>query len=340
MAETAKESATGPATASPRLPRIVTEAQGLAPDALLVEALARIEERLIAMQRRVDGMAASLDAVRRSQAVYLGDHVACTYLHNGWRIFVDTRSFDVGIHLIFGGAWETMHSRVFERMLFKGAGVLDVGANHGYYSVVAGPLVGTDGLLIAIEANPHLARLVHHSFSINGFLRFGEVHNIAVSDQPTGVVDLILNPTMSGGGLIQPAVSQLREASAAGDGRSRHRVGVTTIDALLGPERLGRIHVVKMDIEGAEGLAFTGMTGLLQRAKPLRILLEYNGHGPAVLQAFVALRPLLEAEGFEPLRVVHEAKLERMGWDELFGARIRQDIVVARKDDNGWISIV
>jgi hypothetical protein len=67
--------------------------------------------------KRLDTIAAQVETLRRSQSVYLGDHIACTYLQNGWRIFVDTRSFDVGIHLLMGGVWETMHSRVFERML-------------------------------------------------------------------------------------------------------------------------------------------------------------------------------------------------------------------------------
>lgn len=303
----------------------------------LARLIGNLERKLDQMSRRVDTLAASMEAVRRSQAVYLGDHIACTYLHNGWRIFVDTRSFDVGIHLMFGGRWEPMHSRVFERMLFKGAGVLDVGANHGYYSVLAAPIIGPTGLLLAVEPNPHFARLVHHSFSINGFLRFGEVHNLAVADRETGVVDLWVHPHLQGAAQIKPAQSLMADERPGA--QAVHRVPVSTIDALLGPERLGRVNVLKMDIEGAEALAFAGMTALLRAARPLRILLEFNGQSADVVAGFRDLLPLLDAETFAPLRVVHEGLLEPMTWEELFAGGARQDIVVARGDDHGWISV-
>lgn len=305
--------------------------------ARLERFLETLESKLDRLSSRVDALAASMEAVRRSQSVYLGDHVACTYLHNGWRIFVDTRSLDVGIHLLFGGRWEPMHSRVFERMLFKGAGVLDVGANQGYYSVLAAPVIGPTGFLVAIEPNPRLARLIHHSFSINGFLRFGEVHNVAVADRETGVVDLWVHPHLQGAAQIRPAQSLLEDVRSGP--RDAYRVPVSTIDALLGPGRLSRVNVVKMDIEGAEALAFAGMTELLRTARPLRVLLEFNGQAADVVARFRELTPLLEAEGFTPLRVVHESLLEAMTWEDLFAGGVRQDIVVARRDDHGWISV-
>jgi FkbM family methyltransferase len=300
------------------------------------EAIGAIGGKIETMLRRIDTLTAQVDALRRSQSAYLGDHIACTYLHNGWRIFVDTRSFDVGIHLLMGGAWETMHSKVFERMLFRGAGVLDVGANVGFYSVLAGPHIGHDGLLVAIEANPRLARLVHYSLAINGFLRCAEVHNVAAAAGP-GVVDLVADPHMTGGGSVRPHATKITHQSASS--AEIHRVPAAAIDHLLG-ERRKRINVVKMDIEGAESAALEGMRLLLKEASPLRILLEYNGHGKHVADGFRALRPYLEDQGFEPLRVVNEAQLSPMAWDELIGCGERRDIVVARKNDRGWIHVV
>jgi FkbM family methyltransferase len=301
----------------------------------VAEAIQAINARLDGVMRRLDMIAATAEGLRRSQSVYLGDHVACTYLQNGWRIFVDTRSFDVGIHLLMGGVWETMHSKVFERMLFRGAGVLDVGANMGFYSVLAGPHIGPEGLLVAIEANPHLAKLVHYSLAINGLLKAGEVHNVAVG-RAAGVVELVVDPHMMGGGSIR-AFSTLVTHQAA-SGPDTHRVPLMTIDDLLG-ERRKRINVVKMDIEGAEPAAFEGMKKLLAEARPLRILLEYNGHGPHIAAAFEALRPYLVEQGFQPLAVVNEAQLTPMTWEALLSSGQRQDIVIARKDDQGWITI-
>ncbi|MGL4241182.1 MAG: FkbM family methyltransferase [Beijerinckiaceae bacterium] len=301
----------------------------------LTEAMISLGGRLDQMTRRIEALTAQVDTLRRSQSVYLGDHVACTYLQNGWRIFVDTRSFDVGIHLLMGGAWETMHSRVFERMLFRGAGVLDVGANMGFYSVLAGPHVGPEGLVIAVEANPHLARLVHFSLAINGILRYGEVHNVAASNGP-GVLDLVLDPYMPGGGNVRAHTTKVTHQAAGG--LQAHRVPAVALDELLGARRK-RINVVKIDIEGAEPAALNGMRQLLTEATPLRILLEYNGHAKHIADAFRALQPFFEEQGFEPLDVVNEAQLTPTTWDTLIGAGERRDIVVARKSDRGWIHV-
>jgi FkbM family methyltransferase len=191
-------------------------------------------------------------------------------------------------------------------------------------------------LLVAIEANPHLARLVHYSLAINGLLRWGEVHNVAAGSA-AGIVELIYDPHMPGGGAIRPASTRVAHPSAASAKETR-TVPVCAIDALLG-ERRKRINVVKMDIEGAEAQAFEGMRQLLVEARPLRILLEYNGHGKHIADGFRKLQPLLEAEGFEPLQVLNEAQLKPTTWDDLIAKAERQDIVVARKDDRGWISI-
>ncbi len=302
----------------------------------VLEAVGALTGKIEGLMRRIDILSAQVDTLRRSQSVYLGDHIACTYLQNGWRIFVDTRSFDVGIHLLMGGVWETMHSKVFERMLFRGAGVVDVGANMGFYSVLAGPHIGPEGLLVAIEANPHLAKLVHYSLAINGFLRNGEVHNVAAGSAP-GVVDLVADPHMPGGASIRPHVTKITEQIASSS--QIHRVPLVAIDDLLGARR-GRINVIKMDIEGAEPAAFNGMRLLLKEAKPLRILLEYNGHAGHIAEAFRALQPYLEEHGFEPLDVVNEAQLSPLTWDALIASGKRRDVVVARKDDRGWIHVV
>jgi FkbM family methyltransferase len=302
----------------------------------ILDAVKALGTKVDGLLRRIDLLTAQIDTVRRSQSVYLGDHIACTYLQNGWRIFVDTRSFDVGIHLLMGGAWETMHSKVFERMLFRGAGVIDVGANMGFYSVLAGPHIGPEGLLVSIEANPRLARLVHYSLAINGLLRGGEVHNVAAASAP-GVVDLVADPYMMGGGSVRPHSTKITHQEASST--QTYRVPAVPIDHLLG-DRRKRINVIKMDIEGAEPAAFEGMKLLLKEARPLRILLEYNGHAKHIADAFKVLQPYLEEQGFHPLAVVNEAQLSRMTWDELIASGQRQDVVIARHDDHGWITVV
>jgi FkbM family methyltransferase len=328
----------GKAQAAPELLFATEQARAKKLDEV-IEAVAAMSKvigtRMDEMNRRLDQMAAQFQAIRRSHAVYLGDDTACTFLHNGWRILVDTRSIDVGIHLIFGGDWETQLTRVFERMLFKGATVLDVGANHGYYTMTAAPIIGREGRVIAFEANPRFAELVYLSLRLNGFSTFAEVHNVAVGDQP-GVATLRYEKNFSGGGSITPTRT-LQNQTGSQDHREAVNVQMATIDSILG-ERCSSINVIKMDIEGAEPGAFRGMTKTLQQSRQLRILLEFNGHGPQVVTGFKEMQPLLDAQGFAPFLVEHETLLKATSWEKLYESKAREDIVVCRNDDRSWIN--
>ncbi|HSA57284.1 MAG TPA: FkbM family methyltransferase [Gemmatimonadaceae bacterium] len=53
-------------------------------------------------------------------------------------------------------------------MLGPGSVFLDVGANVGFYSLVASRLVGEDGLVLAIEADPEVAERLRENLDLNG----------------------------------------------------------------------------------------------------------------------------------------------------------------------------
>jgi len=56
-------------------------------------------------------------------------------------------------------------------------------------------------------------------------------------------------------------------------------ISLTTVDTVMEQEGLTQVDVIKMDIQGAELLAFGGMRRLLDAGKPLRIFVEYWPYG-------------------------------------------------------------
>lgn len=83
----------------------------------LIAKIQRLEEQVTRLSADVGSLAqTSSHALREilfSQVAYLGDHRALTYLRSGQKIFVDTRSVDIGTHLMFGGAWEAHYATPF-----------------------------------------------------------------------------------------------------------------------------------------------------------------------------------------------------------------------------------
>lgn len=156
-------------------------------------------------------------------------------------------------------------ARVVRSLLQPGDTFLDVGANHGSYSLLAAPAV-RDGRVIAFEPQPRLARLLKNSFAANGFAH-AQVHEFACGDHE-GDATFYVPRMMSG-------VGGLYEDFSGGPGRRRFNVRVRRLDDLLAGQHLpGRV-LMKLDVEGSELPVLRGAAAFLRARQPL-ILLELN----------------------------------------------------------------
>lgn len=283
-----------------------------------------IAQRLSAIEDRIDRLAQRLEeaigyfAVRSnriadSQSVYLGDNTAVTFLEDGTRILVDTKSLDIGVHLLTLGRWEPPYTALFSRLVRPGDTVFDLGANHGVYALLAARLVGPAGRVHAFEPNPRLAQLVDMSLRINGFAGWAQVHRIAASDR-SGVARLFFTDSYSGGGSLSGTAEQ-SDAS----GTSKHAVDcrMMPLDTLFADPAM-RLDVVKMDVEGHEGPALRGMRQLLARSPDVRIMMEF---GPQMMQGSGVAAPevvaLLEGLGLSAWTIGHDGGIAPVAWPEL-----------------------
>ena len=235
----------------------------------LEEAFDRLSRLAVVERRLEEGIAyfaARSNRLVGSQSIYLGDHTAVTFLQNGLRILVDTRSMDVGIHLLTLGAWEPNYMALFDKLVKSGDTVLDIGANHGVYALHAAMAVGPKGKVHAFEPNPRLARLVDFSMKLNGFGDYATLHSFAVSDA-AGTARLVFSDAFSGGGAISG-----NQSNAAQPGVECNLVA---LDVLFADPDF-KVDVIKMDVEGHEGLALRGMQQLLKRSPNVKIMMEFG----------------------------------------------------------------
>lgn len=286
----------------------------------------RVEDLASLMTDSYHHQMSMLRRIHNSGSIYLGDHVAMTFLTNGHRAFVDTRSLDVGVHLLHGGSWETNYTEAFKRSLRPGATVVDVGANLGWYTLVAAPIVGPGGRVFAVEPNPGLARLVQESVHSNGFAGWTQVFQVAVSDAP-GVVDLVYDPAMPGGGVIRPASYALTYVRSTAT-----RVAAVRLDALLAGHA-GPVDVLKMDIEGWEGVALQGMTGILDRSPGLRMLIEWGSAQDQTPVPRARTASELGRRGYTPFRVRADGSIARETWDGALAERALVNLMLLPEGD-------
>ncbi|MFO1303595.1 MAG: FkbM family methyltransferase [Burkholderiales bacterium] len=242
----------------------------------LIARIARIEDAIGKISSQIHTLVQAynqgLQETFFSQSAYLGDHRALTRLRSGQLIFVDTRSVDIGTHLLFGGHWEANYVAAFERLLRPGNVVVDIGANHGVYALIAAARVAPNGHVYAFEASEHFCELIRASISVNGLDRSITLENRGVADRAFETT-LVADVQMSGGGhLVSEGVADAPPRSSLGT-RSQVIQCVALDDYFGDPAQ--KIDAIKMDIEGAEGLALKGMARLIDRSPTVKIMMEF-----------------------------------------------------------------
>ena len=71
-------------------------------------------------------------------------------------------------HYLRNGNPENYESALIERILKPGMTVIDVGANHGMFSLEAAHLIGPEGILHAFEPTPETRELLQNNLAANG----------------------------------------------------------------------------------------------------------------------------------------------------------------------------
>ncbi len=141
--------------------------------------------------------------------------------------------------------------------------VLDIGANIGYHTIFAAKRAKQ---IYAFEPEPRNFDLLKKNIQTNDCENVVAV-NIAVSDV-SGAVELRIAEENRGGHSMVYGEEEIRNYGV----REVVSVPSITIDDYL---KGGRVDFIKMDIEGAEGLALQGMFETLKKWKP-SVVTEYR----------------------------------------------------------------
>lgn len=161
----------------------------------------------------------------------------------------------LGTHVYLEGEYEPETTSVVRQLLRPGDTVLDVGANVGYYTLLAASLVGPAGKVYAFEPAPCTRQRLIDNIVLN---RLTNVHvkAEAITDQQQTL-------TLFQGPEDHLGLSSLRPLDATS---ATFEVRADTLDALLPADET--VDFVKIDVEGAEGKVLAGMEPILDRCRP------------------------------------------------------------------------
>jgi FkbM family methyltransferase len=186
----------------------------------------------------------------------------------GTRWLVDPASH-FGRELLRGEGYEPQMERLIQGLLRPGDTFVDLGANEGYFSVLAARKT-RPGRVYAAEPQGRLAGVIRANAALNGCDNL-VLWPVAVADR-NDTAELFLHPSTNTGssGLLQPARW----------GKGGERVPTRTLDGLFAEHHLQKVRMMKVDCEGGEKLVLAGGRQVLKKRRIEILAWEYH---PTVL---------------------------------------------------------
>lgn len=168
-------------------------------------------------------------------------------------------------HELMYNGFEETEIRFVQRLLRPGMTVLDIGAHHGLYTLLAAKCVGRRGRVIAFEPSPRECRRLARHVRMNRCSN-AEIEACALG-QESGEADLfVVEGFRDWGNSLQPP--DVPEPTR------KVRVPVGRLDDLLKARGIEKVDFIKLDAEGGELAVLQGARRLLQTAPRPAILAE------------------------------------------------------------------
>lgn len=159
------------------------------------------------------------------------------------------------------GSYEFDKQKAFAQICEPGHVVYDIGANVGFYSLLAAQLIGRDGHVYAFEPLPRNLEYLHRHMTLNHFEKRVTIQDMAISNET--------------------CVSHFAEGISHEMGRLSEKGGievhVNSLDRLLVELNLRPPDLIKIDVEGGEYEVLLGAEATLRDYSPT-LFLATHGH--------------------------------------------------------------
>ncbi len=181
-----------------------------------------------------------------------------------FKLYLDLRQYHISFG-IMSGEYERFDIELVKTIMPDDGQFIDVGGNVGYYSLsVAAHHSPFRGTVLAFEPLPKLWNLFNRSILENGLEDRISVRQLALADAPGEL------PLTDAAETVDAGATRL--VTNAGEAKVGRVTKVETLDRTIGHLRPD---VIKVDIQGAEGLFLKGAQRTITRCRP-SLLMEIN----------------------------------------------------------------
>ena len=204
-------------------------------------------------------------------------------LDQGFKMKLDMEDAEQRKVYFFGHYHERYEAALVARVLDPAEVFWDIGANVGYFSLVAAARVREAGQVVAFEPGAAALERLTENVSLNPGKNI-RIYHLAVADRDGEAV------LYRAEGIADSSASLFAAAAGAAGGEACVTVA---LDGLRNKEKLASPDFVKLDVEGAELAALQGAAAILADSRPLLLVemetktLVAAGASKAAIQAFL-----------------------------------------------------
>lgn len=170
--------------------------------------------------------------------------------------------------------FEPLTTKIIRECLLTGQTFVDIGANIGYFSLLASKCVGVNGRVYAIEASPAVLPML--AANVAGRENV-EIVNSAVGERKGDTDFYLTEDYVNSGVSLNPFLSDAKKIN----------IPIDTLDDLLGEID---VDFIKCDVQGDEIAVLNGAHQLISRSARLSLVIEWAptwmknaGYDPAML---------------------------------------------------------
>jgi FkbM family methyltransferase len=168
----------------------------------------------------------------------------------------------------FTGRYEPQETAIVKSILRSGMTFIDVGANWGYFTLLAASLVGKGGRVLSLEPDPRLFPILGENVARS---ELGQVTVLPIAAATErGML------TLAGYDESQENFGLSKLVTVESETKQTFQVKADSLDNILDYCRVDSVDLLKMDIEGAENFAIAGLKQSLLARRVKRLLLELH----------------------------------------------------------------
>jgi len=148
------------------------------------------------------------------------------------------------------------------KLLASGESAIDAGASQGVYTCAFAAKVGLSGSVYSFEPLAYAVECLRNNIALNGFQNVAVFEGALSESAGRAFIDISRGP----------AYASIMHSLGP---EACEEVTTFSLDELRKQEKIGRVHFIKLDVEGAELTALKGARDMIQTDRP-RLCIEAN----------------------------------------------------------------